>query len=237
MDKNTKHLIKKFYEKYCLRTFDQVDVAFFIVTIRDYTVKNSIFRELGDFIAHPKLKDRGLIITTIQPTLDFIDENYVNMLKGVRPNIKVPYGLATLDEIVNSLIDIFKVISANIEIDRNDISFREFIFCLVFLLGNYKIKLNDRIFEFVIYSGQSLKLTVLYNPIINVRHYYELDILFLGNIYIEPLSFDRRKIENHIVRRTNNGYLVALPYEYDTDEILNLSKNLPRNQYFPIFFY
>lgn len=236
MDENSKHLIKNFYEKYDKRKFDQIDVAFFIVTIRDYTSKKSIFRELGDFIAHPKLKDRGMVISTIQPAVDYIDNNYLNMRKGLLPKIQVPYGLATLDEIANALSQIFKSINLNVTIKRDDTNFREFIFCIIFIIGNYKIKLNNRICDIVVYSGNSLKLTAFYNPVENERYYYELDILFLGNIYNNLLSFDKKKIKDHIVRRFYNGFLVAIPYDYDRDEILSGKENLPKNQYFPIFF-
>lgn len=75
MNSYTKHNILKFHQKYLNRKFDQDDVALFIVLARDYMPKNSIFRELGDFLAHPDQKDRGIVLSSFQPVIDFFENN------------------------------------------------------------------------------------------------------------------------------------------------------------------
>jgi hypothetical protein len=41
--------------------YDDIVVKNLYTDARDYTYKNSISREIGDFIAHPEVRDRGLI--------------------------------------------------------------------------------------------------------------------------------------------------------------------------------
>lgn len=103
MNAYIEHSMLKFYEKYKDRTFDQDDVAFFIVVCRDYSPKNSIFRELGDFLAHPSLKDRGMTINNFKPAVQYFEENTDAMLDGERSNMQAPIGIGILKDIQFSL--------------------------------------------------------------------------------------------------------------------------------------
>ena len=76
MNAYCKHKIHQFYESYRHRTFDQDDVALLIVLARGYSDKGSIIRELGDFLAHPDEKDRGIVLRSVQQAADHFEENY-----------------------------------------------------------------------------------------------------------------------------------------------------------------
>lgn len=95
----TKHHINKFHTKYCSRNFVQDDVAFFTLLARDYTPKGSIFKELGDFLAHPDKKDRGIVIDSYNEVIELFDlktEAFFDS-SSERIDVKASKGLGLLD--------------------------------------------------------------------------------------------------------------------------------------------
>jgi hypothetical protein len=52
--------IDRIIERISSGTFTCDDIKLLYVDLRDFSAKNSITREIGDYIAHPKEKDRGL---------------------------------------------------------------------------------------------------------------------------------------------------------------------------------
>lgn len=60
MKDSIKSNISRMSNLLCSGTFTSDQVKLIYVDLRDYSVKGSITREIGDYIAHPKGKDRGI---------------------------------------------------------------------------------------------------------------------------------------------------------------------------------
>lgn len=217
MNTYTEYQIKNFYKKYESQTFDQDDIALFITASRDDTNHGSIFKELGDFIAHPNLKTKGMAIKKLIPAMKYFEENTDEMLDGKRPTIEVPFAIGFNDEVLDELHSVFRMVGID-SFSKNihSQSFREFIFCLIFLLGNFKLKLNKKTCPLVVTFSGALSLTVLYPSDKYSKYFAEFTLAFLGNVYTGGLpSFYKQKLDAHIVRRLFDGSLAAIPYEFD----------------------
>ena len=231
MNEYTKYQINNFYEKYENQTFDQDDVALFITASRDDTRHGSIFKELGDFIAHPNLKTKGMAVKNLKPAIKYFEDNTDDMLDGKRPTIEVPFSIGFNNEILDELYLVFEMVeiypsSKNI----HNTSFREFIFCLIFLLGNFKLELNKKICPLVVTFSGALSLTVFYPSNKYPKYLAEFTLAFLGNVYTGGLlpSIYKKKLDGHIVRRLFDGSLAAIPYEFDKKCYLIGEKAFPK---------
>lgn len=111
--------------------------------------------------------------------------------------------------------------------------FRDFVSCLIFLLGSFKIKLNGKICPLRVYFSGALSLKVFYPSDKYSRYFIELQLIFLSNVYIGALNYDRKKVESHVVRRFATGSLGAIPYEYDRFEYLSGEKAFPKGVGYP----
>lgn len=218
MNSYTKHHILRFYNKYINRSFDQDDVAFFIVLARDYAPENSIFRELGHFLAHPDKKDRGILIKNYNEAVNIFEQNTENFFGHDWPdkiNMKPIKGLGRIEEIQTSLYDVFRLVDLTPPMyNKNDLYFRDFIFCLIFLLSNFKLQINGKLHEMIVHYGHSVSLETSYESINHNRLYCNLPVIFLENVNTTMGLFNNdKKLKNHIVRRFDNGLLGAIPYE------------------------
>ena len=235
MNSYTKHHIEKFYYKYKNREFCQDDVTLLLVLARDYTKKNSIFRELGDFLAHPDKKTRGLVIDSFKKVIDFFEENAEFVMDGGEIGIKRPVGLGALEEIQESLSEIFQMVECSaITKDKNDLSFRDFVFCLILLLSNFKLQINSKLVEMKANYSNSLSLTISYESTELERNYLTLNVLFLNAVWITNSGSHTENINEHIVRRFSNGLLGAIPYELDTSELPSDMRDIERGKVWPL---
>lgn len=236
MNAYTEYQIKNFYEKYKDQTFDQDNIALFITASRDDTNHGSIFKELGDFIAHPNLKDRGMAIKNLNPAIKYFEENTGDMLGGKRPTIEVPFSIGFNNEILDELYSVFGMVGIY-PLSRNihSPSFRDFIFCLIFLLGNFKLKLNKKTCPLVVTFSGALSLTVFYPSNKYPKYLAEFTLVFLGNVYTGGLpSFYKKKLDGHIARRLFDGSLAAIPYEFDKECYLLGEEPFPRGIGLPL---
>ena len=236
MNAYTEYQIKNFYEKYKDQTFDQDDIALFITASRDDTNHGSIFKELGDFIAHPNLKDRGMAIKNLKPAIKYFEENTGDMPGGKRPTIEVPFSIGFNNEILDELYSVFGMVGIY-PLSRNihSPSFRDFIFCLIFLLGNFKLKLNKKTCPLVVTFSGALSLTVFYPSNKYPKYLAEFTLVFLGNVYTGGLpSFYKKKLDGHIARRLFDGSLAAIPYEFDKECYLLGEEPFPRGIGLPL---
>lgn len=241
MNEFCKYNIKKFYQLFQSREFDQNDVAFFISLSRDYSQKGSIFRELGDFLAHPKRKDRGLVINSINDYMYEFDayltvetqsnEELCNKLPNFRG-----FDFNIYKEILKCLNQIFTLTQLKpLKIDEEDLAFREFIFCLIFLLSYFKIKLNGELIKLeVAYSG-SLKLEAKCESNFFSKSFAIIPILTIRNLYPDSTPyFHRHLLSNMVARRFEEGFLAAIPIDKDNfNRKLNLN-NFINSEVWPI---
>lgn len=217
MNKYTHHHIERFYEKFISRSFDQDDAAMFIVLARDYTPVGSIFRELGDFLAHPDEKSRGLVIRAFQETIDFFDDNTLETFDGAELPKQRSSGIGVLDEVKTSLCAIFAQGGIEHEIEsRNELRFRDFVFCLIFLLGNFRLKMNGQLVQIQVKYGNALSLSISYESANYDRHYLSLNLMLLCGVWPQCIpTYYEKDLSGYMVRRFSNGYLGAIPYELD----------------------
>ncbi len=185
--------------------------------------KNSIFRELGDFLAHPDQKDKGIVISSFQPVIDFFENNVERFFSDGIVNFEMPKGLGLLEDVQDSLFSEFKLVDLELPImGRNEESFRDFIFCLIFILGSCKLKIKDKKYNLCITYGHSLQLNISYESSKKPRNFILMSVLFLGNVWRQGGSYEKELL-NHIARRFDNGLLGAIPYELD---FLNFNSNM-----------
>ena len=235
MNLYTKHHIQRFYQKYSERTFCQDDLALFLVLVRDYTPMNSVFRELGDFLAHPDKKDRGLVINSFKPIVDYFDKNTESVMDGGDINVNRPKGIGVLEDIQTSLNSIFLLVEIRHEFtNKNDLAFRDFIFCIIFLLGNFKLKINGKIVDLIIKYGNALELSISYESSSVRRNFITLNVLFLNTVWIESSSGYSKELTDHIVRRFSNGFLGAIHYSKDDMDLSMDMTSFPRGEVWPL---
>jgi hypothetical protein len=191
---------------------------------RDYTPKGSIFRELGDFISHPEEKNRGLVLNSVEAIAEDFDA-YIKNGSNLEDRLALkPFeGIGTRDEIFSSLKDTFAL--ANLE-TRSFVlrspEFRDFIFSLIFLLSNSKLKFRGALYPFEVEYEHSVKLNVKYisQKFPNVGA--TLGVLSLRNVWIDFCGWESHILKNHIARRLDDGNLAAISYEKDLKTNSNL---------------
>lgn len=190
------------------------------MSVRDYSSKGSAFREIGDFIAHPELKDRGIVlkdITSLRP-------NFEELLLNERKGISVDYGalpqfngIGGCTKIKNELESTFVDAGLPISINETDANFREFVFCTIFLLGQFSMKIDDQKSGFIIEYSKDLSLSsrvessqipnffVLF-PLLTIRNCWRA---YPGTI-LTPSS---TKLSGYVARRFDTGHIAAIPNE------------------------
>ncbi|GIB61371.1 hypothetical protein FXF06_17115 [Vibrio cholerae] len=235
MNPYTSHHIHMFFDKYKKRIFDQDDVALFIVLVRDYTPSESIFRELGDFLAHPDQKDRGLVVNSFKPVTSFYESKTEHVMSGGKIPMEPPSGLGVLEDVQLSLGAIFEQSGiSNFVNEKDDLSFREFVFCIIFLLSNFKLKIKNQLVDMKVNFGNSLNLTISYESSKYESNYISLTVLRLNSVWCTCSSGFQEELNGYIVRRFSNGLLGAIPYEVDTNELCGDMKQIPREQVWPL---
>ncbi|WP_108947180.1 hypothetical protein [Shewanella halifaxensis] len=237
MNKYIHHHIERFYEKFISRTFDQDDVAMFIVLARDYTPKMSIFRELGDFLAHPDKKDRGLVISSFQEIINFFDANTLEVFKGIEMPKPKSNGLGVLDEVMTSLCAIFALVGIDHEIEsKNELRFRDFVFCLIFLLGNFRLKMNGQLVNFKVKYGNALSLSISYESKTYERNFLSLNLMLLCGVWRQNMGSEH-ELNGYIARRFSNGHLGAIPYQLDVHCLDKDMESFKRGLVWPLYNY
>lgn len=235
MNSYTKHHIKKFHQKYINRNFCQDDIVLFLVLTRDYTKPNSIFRELGDFLAHPDKKDRGLIIKSFKEVLDFFEDNSRFVMDGGEIALERPSGLGTTEDIHASLCEIFLMLDLKIAANnKKDAPLRDFVFCLIFLLSNFKLSINSKLVEMTPIYSHGLSLQISYESTNLERNYLSLTVLYLDAVWIANINDTKKTLAGHIVRRFSNGFLGAIPYELDTPDLPHNMEEIRRGKVWPL---
>lgn len=220
MNKYSKHQFVRFYQLFKARAFDQDDVAFFLVTARDYSSAQGVFRELGDFLAHPKEKDRGIVfgqVTKIAP----LYEEYLRRDHNVPPSRvdDPPFDGLSRKDIAQELHGLF--LQAGLEsepIGENAPEFRDFLFCLIFLLAPFQLNVGGNSRSFQVEYGHSIKLSVLYESSFRPRNFVVLSVLFLPNVNLRWTLDGSRKLFGFIARRHKLGCLAAISFENDLAE-------------------
>ena len=222
MNEYCRYKIKSFYESFIDRTFDQDDVAQFFVSSRDYSKRGSIIREIGDFLAHPNIKDRGIVLNSIEeimPLFEMEIENYSSSYIDYK-NQPIFKGLGSDEELIDDLNHIFAKAGLNAKsIIREDNSYRDLLFCTIFLLSSFKVKFENQELELEVVYSHSLKLQARCESKNYQRHFAVLPILQLLNVWTDcPMVFaaPEHNLRMHIARRFKQGFVAAISYEDDS---------------------
>lgn len=219
MNNYASHCLKRFFEAYQYRLFDQDDVALLVLMTRDYTPKGGVFRELGDFLAHPDAKDRGLVLSRIEAFAEKIEVNPDRAFRADHGDPAWPSfeGLGGLAEISRSLSSLFKLIELDIQVDEESPEFRDFVFCLVFMLSACQLKLGAKLHEMKVDYAHGLTLQFRYQCVTDPRYTAILPVLRLHSVWPQHFGFHRegKVLSGHVARRLADGVLAAIPYEMD----------------------
>lgn len=221
MNQYSQHMIKRFHHLYITRRFDQDDVALFIISCRDYCAPKGSIREIGDFIAHPKARNRGLALTSVNAIIPSF-EAMLNDEKLGRPEKRLPVyrGIGTSEDMLADLRTVFRL--CGVEAENNsadDPSFREFLFCVIFLLCKFSLRLDSQTLSFDVEYSRDLSLITRYESSDHPRHYAKLRVIRIRDVWLEAPHhfghFTPITVTNHIARRFKRGFLCAVPYEAD----------------------
>ncbi len=224
MTPQSKHALRKFYYSLVERNFDQNDVERFFTNSRDYSQKNSIIREIGDFIAHPQKKEKGMILESFlgmeKPIEEFMFKN------RHRKNLPIYNGLGTGEKLINEINKIFK--KAGLEKENlliSSPSIRELISCLIFLLSGFKVELEFQSIPF----KEEVRMEVFYSSDLSLQAKlrlprfpstsFSITILRVREVWPDCprlyIGYRPKKLENHICRRFTNNLLAAIDYKKD----------------------
>ena len=244
MNEYCKHTIERFYDLFVSRQFDQDDIALLFVVARDYFEKGEVVRELGDLIAHPKLKTKGIVLNNIKGKVIPQFNSFLDKYKRGSVDItKLPAidVLCSNDLLIKQLSKVFKL--ANIvpyHISREDDNFREFVFCLVFLLSNYKLLLNGDVLEMSAIYSHSLELRVSVESYKNSRNFFQIPVLQVHNVWVDcptiPMPAEH-PLKQHIARRFDdggNGFIGAISFDDDQGHKIYKSEEFKRGQCWPL---
>lgn len=245
MNSFNKHLIWIFSEKLKSRAFDQVDVCSFFALNRDYFPSKSISREIGNFLAHPKGKDRGATASVVSEAIEtfekFLDDKDAGKEVDSFNSLRFD-GLGDESRLPEEIRQIFKsakVDDGSFEIETQQ--FRELVCCLIFTLSESVIKVRGSELEFHVDHSYDTTLYLTYESSKYRGTKAELPFLKLyydkarpAHVFGEP----RERLNEYVLRRTKLNELVAIPYKEDLNLLtedksieslisLNIAKRLP----------
>jgi hypothetical protein len=241
MNEYTTHMIKRFYQSYVNQTFDQDDVTLFIISARDYCAKKKSMREIGDFIAHPAVRDRGLTLSSVTE----VTPQFEKMLRGQyskdTEESDMPFykGIGTQEDLLEDLASIFERAGAgSIDPSADSPAFRGFLFCVIFLLSKFSIKLEHQHLNFEIEYSKDLNLNISYESTYYPNHFAKLTVIRVRDVWKDlPYSFlgyHSIKVPNHIARRFSRGFLCAVPYTQDLKVAQFEDEHFEEGTMFPI---
>ncbi|WP_157956780.1 hypothetical protein [Salinicola halimionae] len=238
MNSYCRHKAHHFFEIYQNRSFDQDDIALFTVLTRDYSEQGSILRELGDFLAHPDEKDRGLVLKNVKQAASHFENNCLAYFHDEAFEPPLFKGLGTLDELSNELKRIFIASGVWVEdIEIDGVHFRDFVFGIIFLLSSFRVKLGDRLFNMSVEYAHGLTLYISYESLNFPRRHIRLPVMFLGNVWIEnisPFGGSKSILKDHIARRFEEGFLGAVHYDDDPNGELLSAARFERGKIWPL---
>lgn len=224
LNSNANHEVVRFFKLFKSRAFDQRDVSSFIREIRDFLPKKSILREFGDFLAHPQCKDRGASVLMAENNI----ETFERMLTGeisedeARNRLKDIGGLGALVDSVQQVLA-----GAGIEdviVGFDEPSFRDFVFCLVFLLDSYSMKIKSPLinseysFSMRVQYDSGVALNMMMESASRKHNFISCNLLYLPNVSPErTLGLNQHAIDasGMIARRFKQGFIAAIERDED----------------------
>lgn len=238
MNEYSKHKLGRFHRSFLERTFDQDDVALFIVLARDYTKKVSIFRELGDFLAHPDSKNRGIVLESVRHAAEAFDRDFRKSRTDKDFRWPAFTGLGTLEDLLAELKEVFKLAGVQEHrFGKESASFRDFVFCTIFLLGTCKIKLDGKLYKLEVEYSHALSLKLRYENKAHPRHFVVMPVVMLLNVWIDCPTIPMpaaHVLTNHIARRLIGGMLAAISYEDDDADQPKAASTLGKGRVWPL---
>ena len=238
MNRYCRHKVHQFHESFQSCSFDQDDVALFVVLTRDYAQSGSILRELGDFLAHPKGKDRGIVLKSVEEASGEFEKGLVEYFNNREFDPPVVKGLGTHQELSDDLQKIFElagITEKEFQIDGDP--FRDFVFCIIFLLSPFKLKSGRNLYDLKVEFAHGLLLYTSYESERFPRTFATMPILSLQNVwpaYPDRISAPKHTLENHIARRFEEGFLGAIAFEDDEAGRSPSAKTFERGRFWPL---
>ncbi|WP_025517509.1 hypothetical protein [Bordetella trematum] len=223
MNTYSEHAVRKFHAAYQEGSFDQDDVALLIVVSRDYTKKGGVLRELGDFLAHPDRKTKGLVIDEIQRVAPQFDDFLIHDYEGLKNGLEYDPDMAPIftgikrEALASELSKLFALAQIkDTAVDEDSCSFREFVACVILLLEPCLIYVNQQTLKVDVTYGHSITATVSYESHMYKNHFAKLTILSLPNVNLSWLPLHHTvPVTGMIARRDKHGGLIGITREND----------------------
>lgn len=219
MDEHAKHIALAFNKKILRKEFDQHDLEHFYLATRDYSLRKSAPREIGDFLAHPKLKTQGETIQSINKSRCDYEEHLRNIYTGQTEEPFTFNGFGGSKKIIEGINKIFldAGIKSKHTIKNGSQESREIIFCTIFSLGEFKLeteKHKTNSLDIEISNNTSLELSTTIESKIYKNHTAKLRLLSV-QINKSHANNTRIKTSSLIARRFKEGFLGAISYMDD----------------------
>lgn len=157
MNMNLIYRIERMLNSINTDTFDQELISSLIMCVREKTPKNGMAHEVGDFIAHPHLKNRGHVYNNIKKVHESLLKAYnqeTNQLNG-RITIDNPIHInESLIELENTFLQFDK----NLKLIKNEKRVAGIQACILLLLQGSRIKVEN------LEGIESVELRIAVNP-------------------------------------------------------------------------
>jgi len=193
---------------------------------------------LGDFLAHPKGKDRGIVLKSVEEASGEFEKGLVEYFNNREFDPPVVKGLGTHQELSDDLQKIFElagITEKEFQIDGDP--FRDFVFCIIFLLSPFKLKSGRNLYDLKVEFAHGLLLYTSYESERFPRTFATMPILSLQNVwpaYPDRISAPKHTLENHIARRFEEGFLGAIAFEDDEAGRSPSAKTFERGRFWPL---
>lgn len=209
------HVISRFSRQLIERSFDQDDVALFILMARDYLDEGGPLRELGHFLAHPKERDRGLVFKALELSAKRFEE-YMEADR-LNPGEQAPcIDFHPIDKklLLADVRLVFAQAGLPGEIEIPPLAVEELIACVILIIQKCGLLINGQRAWFELRYGHGLHLSALYPSKLRQSYRALFPLLSVGNINRRYTGLDG-EIEGYVARRNKTGLLVGVQYSVD----------------------
>ncbi len=183
--------------------FDQELISSLLIAIREKLPKNSLSREIADFIAHPRLKEKGHLYENVKKVHASLLESYNSKTNEVNSKITIdnPFHInESIIEIDATLLSI----NSNLILQKTEKRISELQTCIVMLLQRSHIQITGlegvKSIELIIAVNKAGYLCLMAalplpvkNPILTIQPQYPLEIKY--EIMTSLAPFTPQKID------------------------------------------
>lgn len=137
--------------------FDQELISSLITCVRETSPPSSMVKEIGDFLAHPTLKDRGHVHNNVKKVHESLLKAYDKTTNQLCGKITIENSI-DINETITELKSILLAIDKNLTISDEEKRMREIQACILLLLQGSRIQVEH------LEGIESVELRIAVNP-------------------------------------------------------------------------